>query len=168
MWRLLLGLGIPNVGVVLAKALAERFGSLDAIAGASQEDFEAMRDVSQTVASGIGAYFADAANRARLEKLRAAGVRFDVQEKKAAPLAAADKDGFFFGKRVVLTGTLAACTREEAGARLQAAGALVVGTVGKTTDYLIVGADPGKSKVTKAAQLGVAVVSEDELWAHLG
>lgn len=168
LWRLLLGLGIPNVGVVLAKALAERFGTLDAIAGASQEDFLAMRDVSQTVATGIVAYFADEANRARVEKLRAAGVRFDVQERKAMPLAAADQNGFFFGKRVVLTGTLEGYTREEAGARLQAAGALVVGTVGKTTDYLIVGADPGRSKVTKAEQLGVAVVTEAELWEKLG
>lgn len=168
LWRLLFGLGIPNVGVVLAKALAEKFGSLDAVMSAQQGDFLEMRDVSVTVADGICGFFAEAANRAKIEALRAAGVRFDVPEAKRADneTAVADPNGFFFGKRVVLTGTLSACTREAASARLQAAGAIVVGTLGKTTDFLIVGDKPG-SKIQKAAALGIPILSEPDFLAHL-
>lgn len=167
LWRLLLGLGIPNVGVVLAKALAEKFGSLDAVMAAQEAELLEMRDVSLTVAEGIRGYFADAANVAKIEALRAAGVRFDVPEAKAVVVAVADPHGFFFGKRVVLTGTLASCTREEAGARLQAAGAVVAGTVGKTTDYVVAGEKPG-SKVTKAESLGIPILTEAEFLSHLG
>ena len=163
LWRLLHGLGIPNVGEGLARTLAQELGSLDAVMAADEETLAKVRDVGEIVARSVREFFANERNRAVVEKLRRAGVRFDRVEQVAA---GADRDGYFFGKRVVLTGTLAKFTREEAQAELRRRGATVAGTVGKTTQVVVAGADAG-SKLDKARALGIPVLDEAEFLEKL-
>ena len=163
LWRLLHGLGIPNVGEGLARTLAQELGSLDALMAADEEALAKVRDVGAIVARSVREFFANERNRAVVDKLRRAGVRFDRVEQVAA---GADRDGYFFGKRVVLTGTLAQFTREEAQEELRRRGATVAGTVGKTTQVVVAGADAG-SKLDKARALGIPVLSEAEFAAKL-
>ena len=158
LWRLLHGLGIPNVGEGLARSLAQELGSLDALMAADAEALAKVRDVGAVVAQSVVEFFANPRNRAVVEKLRRAGVRFDRVERAAA---GADRDGFFFGKRVVLTGALEHFTREEAQAELRKRGATVAETVGKTTQVVVAGADAG-GKLEKARTLGIPVLDEAE------
>ncbi len=162
LWRLIHGLGIPNVGEGLSRTLTDEFGSLDTLAKAPAETLSKIRDVGDIVAQSITVFFSSSHNKAVIEKLRRAGVAFDHVVRQAA----ASSDGYFFGKRVVLTGTLEHFTREEAQDKLRRAGAQVAGTVGKTVDILIAGEDPG-SKVEKAAALGIPVLSEAEFLRHI-
>lgn len=163
LWRLLHGLGIPNVGEGLARTLAQELGSLDALLAADAETLAKVRDVGEIVAQSVVAFFANPRNRAVIEKLRQAGVRFDRVERAAA---GANPDGFFFGRRVVITGTLAKFTREQAQAELRQRGATVAETVGKTTNMLVAGAESG-SKLEKARKLGIPVLDEAEFLRRL-
>jgi DNA ligase (NAD+) len=130
---------------------------------ADEEALAKIRDVGAVVARSVQAFFTNAATGRWSSKLRQAGVRFDRVERAAA---AASRDGYFFGKRVVLTGTLEAFTREEAQEELRRRGARVVGTVGKTTDVVVAGAEAG-SKLDKAHALGIPVLDEAEFRAKL-
>ncbi len=163
LWRLLHGLGIPNVGEGLARSLAQELGSLDALMAADAAALAKVRDVGAVVAQSVTEFFANPHNRAVVEKLRRAGVRFDRVEPVAA---GASPDGYFFGKRVVLTGTLEAFTREQAQAELRRRGATVAETVGKTTQVVVAGADAG-SKLEKARKLGIPVLDEAEFRRRL-
>ena len=163
LWRLLHGLGIPNVGEGLARSLAQELGSLDALMGADEAALAKVRDVGEIVARSVREFFANGRNRAVVEKLRRAGVRFDRVEKVAA---GANQDGYFFGKRVVLTGTLEKFTREQAQEELRKRGATVAETVGKTTNVVVAGAEAG-SKLEKARALGIPVLEEAEFIAKL-
>ena len=163
LWRLIHGLGIPNVGEGLARTLAQEMGSLDALMEASEESLSKVRDVGTVVARSVREFFADERQRTVVEKLRRAGVRFDRVERAAE---AAGRDGYFFGKRVALTGALDGYSREEAQEELRRRGARVTGTVGKTTDVVIAGADAG-SKLEKARALGIPVLDEREFAARL-
>ena len=164
LWRLIHGLGIPNVGEGLARSLAEELGSLDALLGADAETLAKVRDVGEKVAQSVQEFFDNKRNSAVIAKLRQAGVRFDRVERAAEK---ANRDGFFFGKRVVLTGTLEKFSREEAQEELRRRGATLAGTVGKTTDFVVAGAEAG-SKLEKAQKLGVPVLDEAEFVRRLG
>ncbi|MCS7048308.1 MAG: NAD-dependent DNA ligase LigA [Verrucomicrobiae bacterium] len=156
LWRLLHGLGIQHVGEEAARKLASHFGSLDAIAQASVEELQQCEDVGPVMAASIHDFFRNPRNVAVIEKLRAAGV--NMREEAIGSRAAT---GPFAGKTVVITGTLATMSRDEAQEKLRAAGANVTGSVSKKTDYLIVGTDAG-SKLEKARALGVRTLSEQE------
>jgi DNA ligase (NAD+) len=160
--RLLYAVGIRFVGERVATLLAEHFGALEAVAAASAEELEAVEEVGPKVAGSVVAFFADAANRARIERLRAAGVRTTAlrrrQPRGDSPLS---------GKTVVLTGALDRFTRDEVKARLERLGARVVGSVSKKTDYLIAGADAG-TKLERARELSVEILSEADLVRLLG
>ncbi len=152
--RLVFGLGIRHVGERTAALLAGRFRGLDAIAAASGEALEEVEAVGPRIAESVRAYFASSRNRGLMERLRAHGLRFDEPEGGAAgpalPLS---------GKVFVLTGALAGLSRDEAKARIEAAGGKVSGSVSRNTDYVAAGDKPG-SKLRKAEQLGVAVLDE--------
>ena len=163
LWRLIHGLGIPNVGEGLARTLAGELGSLDALMAADAETLAKVRDVGEIVAQSVREFFGNRGNAAVIEKLRQAGVRFDRVERAAA---GASRDGFFFGKRVVITGTLAKFTREQAQEELRKRGATVAETVGKTTNLVVAGAEAG-SKLEKARKLGIPVLAEAEFLAKL-
>jgi DNA ligase (NAD+) len=159
--RLLFALGIRHVGEKAAKTLVGHFGTLDALAGASEEELQAVEDVGPNTAAAIRTWFARPRHRELIEKLRAHGVRLDGERRERPPA------GALSGQTVVLTGTLRGITREEAGERLAAAGAKLSGSVSKKTDYVVVGESPG-SKLEKARALGVRVVTWDEMLAVLG
>ena len=157
--RLVYALGIRHIGEKAAKTLVEHFGSIDALAAASEEDLQKAPDVGPSTAAAIRSWFAHPRHRELIEKLRAHGVRFEGERRRTP-------EGALAGKRVVLTGVLPEISREEAAQRLEAAGASVSGSVSKKTDYVVVGESPG-SKLEKARSLGVRVVSWDEIRAML-
>jgi DNA ligase (NAD+) len=155
LWRLLHGLGITHVGEEAARKLAQHFGSLDALADASVEQLQECEDIGPVMAQSIHDFFRNPRNLAVLAKLKAAGLRLKTEDRRLKT------DGPFAGKTVVITGTLAGMTREQAQEKLRQAGATVTGSVSKNTDYLIVGAEAG-SKLEKAQQLGVKTLTEAE------
>jgi DNA ligase (NAD+) len=157
--RVLNGLGIPFVGERTAQILADTFGSLDAIAEADEETLQQAEEVGPKVSESIRQFFHERRNRELMERLREAGLTFThaVRKKKAGALT---------DKIFVLTGTLPNLAREEAKSRIEAAGGKVTGSVSKKTDYVVAGADAG-SKLTKANELGVPVISEQDLVAML-
>lgn len=155
--RLVFGLGIRHVGERTAALLAERFRGLDAIAAASGEELEEVEEVGPRIAESVRAYFASSRNRDLIERLRAHGLRFDEPE-----IGAVDPALPLAGKVFVLTGALAGMSRDEAQARIEAAGGRVRGSVSRNTDYVVAGDRPG-SKLRKAQQLGVAVLDESGL-----
>jgi len=160
--RFLYGLGIRQVGEVTAKDLAAHFGTLEALMAADAEALQGAPDVGPVVAESIARFFAEPHNREVIARLRQALVRWPESAPRQAAVA-----GRFAGKIVVLTGTLATLTREDAKERLEAAGARVTGSVSKKTDVVIAGAEAG-SKLDRAAELGVAVIDEATMLAWLG
>jgi DNA ligase (NAD+) len=158
--RFLYALGIREVGEATAQALANHFGSLEALAQADEQRLQQVPDVGPVVAHYVAEFFADPRNNAVIAALRAAGVHWPAIEVMAGshkPLS---------GKTFVLTGTLASLDRNTAKDRLQALGAKVAGSVSAKTDAVIAGADAG-SKLAKAEQLGVPVWGEEQLLALL-
>ena len=158
--RFIFALGIRNVGEATAKDLAQHFGSLDNLLAADVESLQQVHDVGPVVAQSIADFLAEAHNREVIEQLRASGVHWAEQQ----PLAATALP--FSGKTFVLTGTLAALSREEAKEKLEALGAKVSGSVSKKTDYVVAGVEAG-SKLDKAQELGVAVLDEQQFLALL-
>lgn len=157
--RLLIGLGILHVGVGTAKALGKRFAHLDDLRAATPEELAQTEDIGEIIAESLSKWFADPRNQDLIERLRASGVNFASQNFVAETAAALT--GPFAGKTVVLTGTLPSLTREEAAAKIEAAGGKVSGSVSKKTDYVLAGEEAG-SKLEKARQVGVTIIDEPE------
>jgi DNA ligase (NAD+) len=152
--RVILGLGIPFVGERTAQLLAEAFGTMDALMIATGEELEAVNEVGPKVSQAIREYFAEPRNRELVEHLRAAGLTFTAEKKQ--------KSSELEGMTFVLTGTLPTMTREDAKARIEAAGGRVSGSVSKKTSYVVAGDEAG-SKLEKAEQLKVAILTEAQL-----
>ena len=155
--RVLLGLNIPKLGWVLAQSLARHFGNVDRLLTASQEEIEEVDGFGPDRAEIIAEWFEDEQNRALVEELRSLGLRFELGEEDKP------KEGPLTGKTYVITGTLQRWSREQAGAALEAAGAKVTNSVSAKTTALIVGEDPGASKLTKAQKAGVEQLDEAAL-----
>ncbi|MFN0059128.1 MAG: NAD-dependent DNA ligase LigA [Planctomycetota bacterium] len=162
--RLLHGLGIRNVGAHLAEVLAEQFASVAKLKSASRSELESIDQVGPTIARSVAEYFSHPENCAELDRLAAAGVR--MEDSSAARARAPGAATGLSGKRLVLTGTLASWSRDEAKAKITAAGGRVTGSVAKSTDYVVAGADPG-SKLEQAEKLGVPIIDEAQLLALL-
>jgi DNA ligase (NAD+) len=151
--RVLNGLGIPFVGERTGQILSDHFGSLDAIAGSSDEQLQEANEIGPKVAHAIRQFFAEPRNCDLIERLRAAGLQFHGPKKATKPA------GPLAGKNFVITGTLPTLKREEAKAIIESAGGRVTGSVTSKTHYLIAGEEAG-SKLTKAQELGVPVLDE--------
>jgi DNA ligase (NAD+) len=160
--RVLFGLNVPQVGWVTARNLARHFGTVDALAQASQEDIQEVEGIGPDRAEAIAEWFADDENRALVEELRELGLRFEAGEEER-PV-----EGPLSGSTYVITGTLEGYSREEAGAALQVLGAKVSDSVSSKTTGLIVGEEPGQSKLTKAQRAGVPLLTEADLRKLLG
>jgi DNA ligase (NAD+) len=160
--RVLFGLNIPDVGWVTAQNLARHFGTVDRLQDASQEELEAVDGIGPERAEAIAEWFADDQNRALVAELRGLGLRFESGEELAPT------EGPLTGSTYVITGTLEAFTREEAQARLEALGAKVTNSVSSKTTGLVVGEEPGASKLTKAQKAGVRLLTEQDLLSLLG
>ncbi|WP_407055655.1 NAD-dependent DNA ligase LigA [Paenibacillus dendritiformis] len=152
----LFALGIPNTGKTTTRALAEHFGTLEGVMNATREELISVPDVGDIVADSIVSFFEDEVNKTSVKRLLEFGVHPQPIE-KPKPVST---DSFFYGKTVVLTGTLHLMTREEATAKLEACGAKVTGSVSKKTDLVIAGEKAG-SKLAKAEQLGIPVITDE-------
>jgi DNA ligase (NAD+) len=161
--RLITGLGIRFVGGVAAQLLAERFGSLDALAEATADEIKAIDGVGPSIAASVAQFFSLPENRALVRKLKEVGVQTALQS--AAPARAGDE---LAGMTFVLTGALPSLTREQATELIQAHGGKVTSSVTKKTSYLLTGADPGGTKYNKAIELGVPLLDEAGLLALVG
>jgi DNA ligase (NAD+) len=160
--RVLFGLNIPDVGWVTAQNLARHFESIDRLLAATQEDIQEVDGIGPDRAESIAEWFADDANRALVAELRDLGLRFEIGD-ELKPV-----EGPLTGKTYVITGTLEAHTRDEAAAALEALGAKVGNSVSGKTTGLIVGEEPGSSKLTKARKLEVPLLDEGALNELLG
>jgi DNA ligase (NAD+) len=160
--RLLVALGIPEVGPGVAALLATRFGDLDPILAAELETLEQIDGVGPVIARKLVEFFADESHRQELARLRSLGVEWPV----TAPREVTTQEGPFTKKTFVLTGTLPTLSRAEARERIEAAGGKVTGTVSKKTSYVVAGEAAG-SKLTKAQELEVQILDEDGLLALL-
>ena len=151
--KLLVALGIKHLGPAVADVLSRRFGSLDAVAQASADDLSAIDGVGEVIAASICSWFARDEHRSIIEKLRRGGVQFDnVATRSLAPTLA--------GRNVVVTGTLRNFGREQAEEAIKSRGGKSPGSVSGKTFALVVGDEPGASKVTKARELGIPMLDE--------
>jgi DNA ligase (NAD+) len=153
--RLLFGLGIRLVGAKAARVLAEHFGEMDGIMAANEEDLTVIDEIGPKMASSIVGYFRQPQAQAVIERLKAAGVNMSYKGIRVE----AGADLPLSGKTVVLTGTLATMTRQEAEEAIARLGGKVTGSVSKKTDLVIAGEKAG-SKLEKAEKLGVSVMDE--------
>lgn len=150
--RLLTGLGIPGIGRTAARELMQHFGSIDALAAASEEEILTVRDMGEISARAIASYFKDPEDQKILAAFRAAGVNFT--QRQTGPV-----DERLAGKTFVITGTLPSLSRKDAAALIESHGGRVTGSVSKKTDYLVAGEAAG-SKLQKAQDLGIAILDE--------
>ncbi|MGZ4137454.1 MAG: NAD-dependent DNA ligase LigA [Actinomycetota bacterium] len=160
-WRLLVALNIRHVGEHVAQVLARAFGSIDAIAAATEEEIDAVEEIGPEIAKSVFEWFHDDQNLQLVEKLRSAGVRM------ADPVVEQPAGGALAGTTIVLTGGLESMSRDDATAAAQAAGARVASSVSKKTDFVVVGENAG-TKAARAEQLGVETIDEAEFLRRLG
>lgn len=153
---LLVGLNIRHVGGAVAELLADAFGHLDAIEAASEAQLAAVEGIGPIIAASVHEFFADPVNRELLDKLRAAGVNLVGPERDRS----SDVAQTLAGASVVVTGTLAGYSREEAEDAIKARGGKSPNSVSKRTTAVVVGDSPGASKLTKAEELGLPVLDE--------
>lgn len=159
--KLLIGLGIKEIGNKTAKTLARLYRKLDAFFDQKEEDYLKIQDIGPIVAKSLYDYFHDEANLARIEELRQIGLNFEYLGGDTL-----DTSSYFYGKTVVLTGALAHYTRNELTEILENLGAKVSGSVSKKTSCVIAGSDAG-SKLVKAQELGIKIMDEEEAMSYL-
>lgn len=157
--RLLYGIDIRHVGERYAKILANHYRNIDKLAEATIEELDAIHEIGLTVAVSVFNFFQNPRNAEVIERLKAAGVKMEVDGDSTANL-----DENFVGKTFVLTGKLDEFSRDEAARLIEERGGRVSSSVSKKTDYVVAGADAG-SKLAKAESLGVKVLNEDEFRA---
>jgi DNA ligase (NAD+) len=161
--RVLFGLNIPDVGWVTAQTLARAFGNVGRLMDASQEELQEVEGIGPERAEALAEWFRDDENRRLVEELRdEIGLRFELADDERP------REGPLTGRSYVITGTLERFTREDAKARLEALGARVSDSVSSRTTALVVGEEPGASKLRKAEKAGVPVLGEPELLELLG
>lgn len=154
-YKLLTGLGIPNVGKAAAKAIMKHFRTMENLQNASIDELTAVNDIGEISAECIRNFFADEKNLEIITRLRAYGVNMDAAESETI-------ESVLSGKTVVVTGTLPTLGRKEAQELIEQYGGKASGSVSKKTDYVLAGENAG-SKLTKAQELGIPVISEEEL-----
>ncbi|MCF7935236.1 MAG: NAD-dependent DNA ligase LigA [Synergistales bacterium] len=159
--HLLYALGIRYVGAKIAATLAGHFRGMEALRGASEEDLLDVEGIGPRIAVSLRAFFEDGQNLQTIRRLKEAGVAMSLPEEHGA------EERSLEGMRFVLTGELQSHTRREAQERIEALGGRVIGSVSSRTDYVVAGEKPG-SKMTKAQELGVAVLDEQAFLHLLG
>ncbi len=157
--RVIFALGILHIGEEMAEILANHFGSMDRLANASRDELLSIPTVGPKIADSILAFFRQEENRRIIQRLKDADVKgVKLEEKKAKP-----EELPLAGQEFVITGRLEAFTREEAEAKIKALGGTAKDNVTRKTSYLVVGADPGGTKFTRAQELGTQQIDEKEL-----
>ena len=158
LWRLLFALGIRQVGAKAAKVLAQRFGTLESIQRASLEELTAVPDIGGITAGNIKSWFERPLNQTLIEELVASGLNTKCLTEIS--------DQRFAGKTIVVTGTLEQMTRQEATEKIESMGGKAAGSVSKKTSFVVAGPEAG-SKLKKAQELGIPVLTEEEFLALL-
>jgi DNA ligase (NAD+) len=156
MQRLLVALSIRHVGPTVAAALSAEFDSVDALSSASPEHLSSIEGIGAVIAQSLVAFFAVADNQSLLDELRSAGLNMDSRRPARSPSVAST----LVGKAVVVTGTLSGFSRELAEAAILKRGGKSPGSVSKKTFAVVVGNEPGASKLTKAEELGIPILDE--------
>ena len=162
--RVLAGLGIRHVGGRVAEVLVDRYGSIGAIAAASQEELTEVEEIGPVIAASVREFFDSDAGRETVRRLEEVGVVMVGKDREAA---SGKEEGALAGKTVVVTGMLEGFSRKEAEEVVKAAGGKATGSVSKKTDFVVVGDSPG-SKADQARELGVEVIDEAEFVKRLG
>ncbi len=152
--RFIFALGIHDIGETTAKTLADHFHSIEAVENATEEELLAIRDIGPVVVKNINTFFKQKHNREVIDALLATGIYWPDENVE-------QKEQTLSGKVFVITGTLSEMSRDEAKQVLQSRGAKVTGSVSKQTDFVVAGENPG-SKVTKAHDLGIEVLTEEQ------
>lgn len=160
LWRMIFALGIRHVGARTAQVLEDYFKDMKTLMNADSEALEKIPDVGPTVAASVIAFFKVKRNRDIIKRFQSEGLRIKRS------VSSGPREGSLAGRSFVLTGTLSAFTREDAGNRIRAAGGKVIASVSKKTGYVVAGADPG-SKLAKARKLGVKILNENQFLALL-
>src|SRR5215468_2534996 len=155
--RLIYGMGIRHVGERTATILANRYGDIEALSAATQEELANIHEIGEVVASSVYAWFQSSRNQKLLERLAKAGVKM-----KRANAGAEQAPRVFEGKTFVLTGTMPTMKRDDAKTYIEARGGRVSGSVSKKTDFVVAGEDAG-SKLAKAEELKIAIIDENQL-----
>lgn len=158
-YKLLTGFGIPNVGKAAAKSIMKYFRTMERLENATVEELTEVNDIGEVSAQCIRAFFANEKNQAMIVRLRELGVNMEAEVSETLESA-------LTGKTVVVTGTLPSLGRKEAAELIEKYGGKVSGSVSKKTDYVLAGESAG-SKLDKANQLGISVISEEELFQML-
>lgn len=159
-YKLLTGFGIPNVGKAAAKSIMKHFKDIETLSHASMDELQDVNDIGEVSAECIRRFFLDEENRSIIARLKEAGVNMRTEESEVleSPIS---------GKTVVVTGTLPTLGRKEAQELIEKYGGKAAGSVSKKTDYVLAGEAAG-SKLTKANELGIPVLNEEEFKTLLG
>ena len=155
--RVLFALGIRYVGATVAKRLARAFGNIDALMNASLAALMAVDEIGERIATSVVAFFASEHNRAVVEKLRAAGLKFEIEE-----AVMQNRTDILAGMSIVISGVFAHHSRDEYKEMIEQNGGKNVGSVSKSTSFILAGDNMGPAKLEKAQKLNVRLVSEDE------
>ncbi|MBI5755342.1 MAG: NAD-dependent DNA ligase LigA [Nitrospirae bacterium] len=151
--RVVFALGIRHVGEHTGKVLAQRFGDIERLLSAREEELLETNEIGPEIAQSVIKFFSQDDNKKEIKRLRDAGIRF--------PIIQTAREGKLQGKVFVLTGTLKSWTRDEAKERIESVGGHVTSSVSENTDFVVAGEEPG-SKARKAKELGVKIITEDE------
>ena len=155
--RVLFALGIRFVGATVAKRLARAFGNIDALMAASFDELTAVDEIGERIAGAVRAFFAKEDNRQLVERLRKAGLKFEVEEEEGV-----EKSDIFKGQSIVISGVFTHHSRDEYKEIIERNGGKNVGSVSKSTSFILMGENMGPSKLEKAQKLGVRLVPEEE------
>lgn len=160
--RVLFALGIRFVGATVAKRLARAFGNIDALMSATLEQLTAVEEIGERIAASVIAYFANDAHRMLVARLKEVGVKFELGEETLQA-----RTTILQGKSIVISGVFSRHSRDEYKEMVESNGGKNVGSVSKSTSFILAGENMGPSKLEKANKLGVRIVSEDEFLAML-
>ena len=155
--RVLFALGIRFVGATVAKRLARAFGNIDALMAASFDELTAVDEIGERIAGAVRAFFAKEDNRQLVERLRKAGLKFEVEEEEGV-----EKSDIFKGQSIVISGVFTHHSRDEYKEIIERNGGKNVGSVSKSTSFILMGENMGPSKLEKAQKMGVRLVPEEE------
>jgi DNA ligase (NAD+) len=160
--RVLFALGIRYVGETVAKKLARHFKNIDALREASQEELIAVDEIGDRIAESVIGYFEDERNRNIVEQLKAAGLQFEIDEEDLP------QSNLLEGKKFVVSGVFNKFSRNEIKAAIEQHGGKNVGSISAKTDYVLAGENMGPSKLQKAQDLGIPIISEDDFIQMIG
>jgi DNA ligase (NAD+) len=161
--RVLFGMGIRHIGETVAKKLAQALGNIDTLMSADKETLVGIDEIGEVIADSLVSYFSEPEHRQLVERLKAAGLQMQSQQKEQIQTGTS-----LSGLTFVISGVFSSMSRDEAKELIESHGGKCSGSVSSKTDYLLAGEGMGPAKLEKATQLGVKIITEEELMNMLG